>query len=59
MEKVKKQVNNVLNGMAKQMMKADAREWPPGCMVFLYQPVRPQKKLTFSSDNQTGHNPQR
>lgn len=56
MEKAKKQVNHVLNGMAKQMMKADAREWPPGCMVFLYQPVRPQQKLTLNADDQTGHN---
>ena len=58
MEKAKKQVNHVLNGMAKQMMKADAREWPPGCMVFLYQPVRPQQKLTFNADDQAGHNSQ-
>lgn len=57
MEKSKTQVHNVLNGMAKQMIKADAREWPPGCMVFLYQPIRPQQKL--NSDDQIGHNPQR
>lgn len=53
MEKLKTQVHNALNGVAKQMIKADAREWPPGCMVFLYQPIRPQKK--HNSDDQTGN----
>ena len=59
MEKEKKHAHNVLNGMAKQMMKADAREWPPGCMVFLYQPIRPQKKYKGNSDDQSGHDSQR
>lgn len=59
MEKAKKQVNHVLNGMAKQMMKADAREWPPGCMVFLYQPVRPQQKLKFGAEEQNDRKRQR
>ena len=59
MEKAKKQVNHVLNGMAKQMMKADAREWPPGCMVFLYQPVRPQQKLKLGAEEQNDRKRQR
>lgn len=52
MEKTKTKVSKVLNGLAKRMINADAREWPPECMVFMYQPVRPQRKSEAQSDIQ-------
>ncbi len=52
MERTKTKVNKTLNGLAKRMINADAREWPPECMLFMYQPLRPQSKNKVQEDTQ-------
>ncbi len=32
-----------------KMVQGEAREWPPGCIAFIYQPKRPENKAEQNS----------
>lgn len=44
MNRSKDTVKKMSTVLASKMMKRDAKEWPPGCMMFAYQPVHPAAK---------------
>lgn len=41
MSKLQEIIQNAARDYISKMVDNDAREWPPTCMVFAYQPMRP------------------
>lgn len=41
MIKLQEIIQNTARDYISKMVDNDAREWPPTCMVFAYQPMRP------------------
>lgn len=39
-----KKRNRIIKKVVNAMVNHDAREWPPTCIGFFYQPSRPQNK---------------
>lgn len=55
---------NIIKEIAKKVtssvLSSDPYEWPPSCIVFTYQPVRPEPKNvqgdnTHASENKDGN----
>lgn len=46
MKKVKQEVNLLLKRAVRVMLESDPGDWPPKCLTFSYQPMRPQQKPT-------------
>lgn len=42
MIQLKTMVNNALRSSFSRMIDGETREWPPKCVMFLYQPQRPK-----------------
>lgn len=47
----KEKMSALAKQLANAMIEHDSDEWPPDCIIFTYQPVRPT-----SSDNSTAVN---
>lgn len=45
-----KLIKEVTKVIATAMLSTDPYEWPPSCMFFSYQPSRPEKLTTLSSN---------
>ena len=43
MEKLQKKIKGMVAGAVNVMIDKDAREWPPQCGFFAYQPKRPMR----------------
>lgn len=37
-------VKNLSKKLASAMIANDSDEWPPDCIIFTYQPIRPKKE---------------
>lgn len=44
MENVQTKATKMLSDMANAMIERDTWEWPPQCIIFSYQPVRPMRR---------------
>lgn len=42
MNKIFERIHNVVRSMACNMVDQETREWPPKCLVLIYQPKRPE-----------------
>ena len=42
MIQLKTAVNNALRSSFSKMIDGETREWPPKCVAFVYQPLRPK-----------------
>lgn len=47
MENLKNKLFSKTKVLAQKMMEKDARGWPPPCLGFIYQPVRPKTAPVF------------
>ncbi len=45
MKKANKQKKRVISRLMTKVAENEAREWPPVCIGFVYQPARPQRQL--------------
>ena len=45
-----KLIKKVTKVIVATMLSTDPYEWPPSCMFFSYQPSRPEKLITPSSN---------
>jgi hypothetical protein len=43
MKNKQKERKELIKAAAKAMITRDLTEWPPGCVGFAYQPMRPNK----------------
>lgn len=50
MNRSKDMVKKMSTVLASKMMKRDAGEWPPVCMMFAYQPVHPAAKQAAENE---------
>ena len=46
MIKIREIIQKTARDYIGKMVDGDAREWPPTCMVFAYQPMRPIQQVT-------------
>lgn len=42
--------NNIVRMLVSYMTDKETREWPPTCLTFVYQPIRP-KQTVIDTDN--------
>lgn len=52
MRKFKETTKQFVKTFVANMVERDAREWPPTCLLFAYQPERP---CNHTNNNQTEH----
>lgn len=50
MQKLQKKATEILTQMADKMMGHDTWEWPPQCLYFSYQPMRPKLNKEPAND---------
>lgn len=56
MNKFQEKIKNAANAMANNMVAKEAREWPPACLFFAYQPMRPNTQNDLSQEEtETNH----
>lgn len=51
MENVQAKAKKVLSSLVNAMIDHDNEEWPPECIMFTYQPVRPLRGRTVDADS--------
>lgn len=56
MEKLQKTIKGMVGKVLNEMSDKDAREWPPQCGFFAYQPKRPMRCHNEESDKETHKN---
>lgn len=42
--------NSIVHKLVSYMADKETREWPPKCLTFIYQPIRP-KQMVIDTDN--------
>lgn len=42
MNKLQEKIQSVASTLANSMVDKETREWPPACLFFTYQPMRPE-----------------
>ena len=50
MKKANERKKRVISRLMTKVAENEAREWPPVCIGFVYQPVRPQRQMTEKDD---------
>lgn len=51
MNKLQTKVHNVLTALAGKMADGEPRGWPPECLGFAYQPMRPNTPAVTDDTN--------
>ncbi len=50
MKTIKEQAHDLTKALVDQMIEKDSRGWPPGCLLFAYQPERPQNAIPTNEE---------
>lgn len=56
MENLKNKLFHTSKVLAEKMMEKDARGWPPPCLGFVYEPVRPKNAPIFQEKSDSTPN---